>query len=140
MDEREILDDCLAALSDWVHDDIAGLSIDDLAWQPDPLANGVGVTVWHLSRWLDVLAVQALAGRSAADEHWQTGPGRRQERTERRGGRRRHRLRRSPAACGRQGQTDRRPLIGATRPRWIVGAHSRAPLRPEPRTTIVAAH
>src|SRR5262249_54856148 len=28
-------------------------------------------TVWHFSRWLDMLAVQALANRSAGEEWWQ---------------------------------------------------------------------
>ena len=72
MDERDTLDDLLAALADWTHREVAPLSVPELAWQPDPLANGVGVTVWHYSRWLDVLATQVLARRPAAEELWQT--------------------------------------------------------------------
>ena len=72
MDERDTLDDLLAALADWTHREVASLSLAALTWQPDPLANGVGVTVWHYSRWLDVLATQVMAGHTATEELWQT--------------------------------------------------------------------
>jgi hypothetical protein len=49
------------------------MSPDDLAWQPHPDANSPGVTVWHVARWLDVLAIRAFTSRPATDELWHTG-------------------------------------------------------------------
>ena len=72
MRDVELLADLVAKLARDVHAEIAELSPEGLAWQPDPEANNIGVTVWHFSRWLDMLAVQALANRSAAEELWQT--------------------------------------------------------------------
>lgn len=45
----------------------------DLVWQPHADANSVGVTAWHVSRWLDVLATRAFSGRPAAADLWHTG-------------------------------------------------------------------
>src|SRR5262245_23677040 len=72
MRDVELLADLVAKLARDVHAEIAELSPEELAWQPDPEANHIGVTVWHFSRWLDMLAVQALANLPAAEELWQT--------------------------------------------------------------------
>jgi hypothetical protein len=68
-----------ALLADWVRDlaratrrEITDLTPEALAWQPDPLANDIGVTVWHMARWLDMLTVQVLQGRPAEEEQWHT--------------------------------------------------------------------
>jgi hypothetical protein len=71
MDERAFLDDWLATLGELTHAEVASLSHDELAWRPDPLANSVGLTVWHYARWLDVLACRVLADRPAEAEVWQ---------------------------------------------------------------------
>jgi hypothetical protein len=71
MRDVELLADLVAKLARDVRAEIAELSPEELAWQPDPEANHIGVTVWHFSRWLDMLAVQALADRPAAEELWQ---------------------------------------------------------------------
>src|SRR5688572_3323215 len=73
MDERVLLDDWLGTLGELTHEAVASLSPAELAWQPDPLANSVGLTVWHCARWLDVLAVRVLDDRPAEDELWQAG-------------------------------------------------------------------
>lgn len=49
------------------------MAADDLTWQPHPDANSPGVTVWHVARWLDILATRAFTGRPATDELWQAG-------------------------------------------------------------------
>jgi len=54
-----------------VHQHIAGLTAEELAFQPDPQGNSIGVTVWHFSRWLDVVG-RAFAGQPASSELWQT--------------------------------------------------------------------
>ena len=66
-------------LAEWVEDfahdvrsEIEDLSPEDLAWQTDPQANSIGVTVWHVSRWLDLLTVRALQNRSPEEEQWHT--------------------------------------------------------------------
>jgi hypothetical protein len=62
-------------LNDWTSDivkEISGLSAEELAWRPDSKANSVGVTVWHVSRWLDALNVQILKGQRAEEELWHT--------------------------------------------------------------------
>jgi DinB superfamily len=55
-----------------VHQHIADLTAEELAFQPDPHANSIGVTVWHFSRWLDVVG-RAFAGEPASAELWHTG-------------------------------------------------------------------
>jgi hypothetical protein len=72
MRDVELLADLIEKLVRDVRAEIAELSLEELGWQPDPEANNIGVTVWHFSRWLDMLAVQALANRPAAEELWQT--------------------------------------------------------------------
>jgi hypothetical protein len=64
--------DWLQELSRDLHGEIENLSPEALAWQPDPGANSVGVTVWHLSRWLDLLTVRACQDRLPEEELWHT--------------------------------------------------------------------
>jgi hypothetical protein len=72
MRDVELLADLIEKLGRDVRAEIAELSPEELTWQPDPEANDIGVTVWHFSRWLDMLAAQALANRPAGEELWQT--------------------------------------------------------------------
>ena len=65
-----LLLELLARLQSGVCGTLASLSAGALAWQPDPQANGIGVTVWHFSRWLDVLAVRVLGAGPSDDELW----------------------------------------------------------------------
>ncbi len=64
-------------LAEWVQDfardmrrEIEPLSTEDLSWQPDPQANSIGITVWHVSRWLDLLLVRILQNRPPEEEQW----------------------------------------------------------------------
>lgn len=50
--------------------EIEPLDVEQLRWQPNPRANSIGVTVWHVARWLDMLAHRRLRGLDAADEIW----------------------------------------------------------------------
>jgi hypothetical protein len=56
MRDVDVYADLLEALSAWGLREIAELSATELAWQPDAEGNNIAVTVWHFSRWLDVLA------------------------------------------------------------------------------------
>jgi uncharacterized protein (DUF1330 family) len=51
---------------------LARISPEALHWQPHPDANSVGVTVWHIARWLDVLGTRAFSGGPAHADRWHT--------------------------------------------------------------------
>ena len=72
MRDVEILTDLIEKLAGDVREEVGELSQEELDWQPDSEANSIGVTVWHFSRWLDVLATRALADQPAGQERWQT--------------------------------------------------------------------
>ena len=50
MNVSELLADGLGRVREQMPDVVAGLSDDDLAWRPDPEANSIAWTVWHLTR------------------------------------------------------------------------------------------
>ena len=63
----------VAMLRDLLRDvakEVRDLDAETLSWQPHPKANSVGVTVWHLARWFDLLAHQIFRGRDASEELW----------------------------------------------------------------------
>ncbi|HVF99327.1 MAG TPA: DinB family protein [Chloroflexia bacterium] len=70
MTDKEVLIDLLNELGTGVRDEIGEMGAEELAWQPDPRANSVGVTVWHVARWLDVLAARILHTGADVDELW----------------------------------------------------------------------
>lgn len=70
MTDIEVLIDFLDDLEQDVRREIETLSYDDLVWQPTPTSNNIGVTVWHVSCWLDLLTVRALQNRPAEEEQW----------------------------------------------------------------------
>jgi hypothetical protein len=41
-----------------------------LTWQPDPGANSIVVTAWHIARMFDILGVRLLEDRPAEEELW----------------------------------------------------------------------
>src|SRR5574341_1401452 len=70
MTDVELLASWLDDLSRATHRAIENMPPDQLAWQSDPEANSIGVTVWHMARWLDALATVAIDGRDAAEQQW----------------------------------------------------------------------
>lgn len=66
----DVLADFLDELHHRVRREIAELDEEALYWQPDPGANSIGVTVWHFTRWLDVLSVRFLDGLASDAEIW----------------------------------------------------------------------
>jgi DinB family protein len=66
--------DFLVTLLDELQARVSALTIsqDDAAlyWQPDPGANSSGVTIWHVTRWLDVLSVRVMDGLPSDQEVW----------------------------------------------------------------------
>lgn len=72
MREVELIADWLNDLSRSIHRAVENLAPEELAWQPDAEANNIGVTVWHVSRWLDISNIRILQDRPADEEQWQT--------------------------------------------------------------------
>ena len=70
MTPADVLIDHFQRVADGVPDLVDGLSDDDLAWRPGPVANSIGWLVWHLLRVQDDHVADA-AGR---DQVW-TGQG-----------------------------------------------------------------
>ena len=72
MTDVELLVDWLNDLGSYVHRALDKIPPEQLAWQPDAEANSIGVTVWHMARWLDILSVVAIDNRGAEQELWFT--------------------------------------------------------------------
>ena len=72
MNDVELIADLVAYLAQSVRDEIERLSQEELVWQPDAEGNGIAITVWHFSRWLDLLTVRALENRPPEEEQWHT--------------------------------------------------------------------
>jgi hypothetical protein len=72
MTDKEVLIDLMNELGSEIGNEIGEMGLEELAWQPDPQANSIGVTVWHVARWLDVLAARILHTGADTDELWHT--------------------------------------------------------------------
>ncbi len=70
MTGREVLLDLLLNLLDQVRSLLTSISPEALQWQPDPEANSIGVTLWHVSRSLDLLRARILEKRTSREELW----------------------------------------------------------------------
>lgn len=49
------------------------LNEDCLYWRPEPEANNIAVTMWHMARILDVFVNRQAQGKAPADECWFKG-------------------------------------------------------------------
>ena len=72
MTDVEVLTDLLGEFVKDVRSQIAEMPEEDLAWRPDPGANSIGVTVWHVARWMDVFGARILQDLPADQEQWHT--------------------------------------------------------------------
>lgn len=72
MDNKEILLDLIEDYSGCLHYVLADLPPEALYWRPDPQANHIALTVWHVSRAWDLLKVLVLEGCPPEDELWFT--------------------------------------------------------------------
>lgn len=71
MQGTELYADLIASLAEGIRSEVATLSPQELDWQPDAEGNSIGVTVWHVSRWLDVIA-REFQQKPPEDELWLT--------------------------------------------------------------------
>ena len=70
MTEIEVLTDLLREFVKSARREIEGLSGEALAWKPDVEANSIGLTVWHVARWMDVLGTRILQDDKPEMEQW----------------------------------------------------------------------
>lgn len=70
MNHKDVLLDMLENYAFSLHRTIADLPAEALQWQPDPEANNIMVTVWHVCRALDVLKVKIIGNRPHPDQLW----------------------------------------------------------------------
>ncbi|HEU5347080.1 MAG TPA: DinB family protein [Ktedonobacterales bacterium] len=71
MQGTEVYADLVAGLNEKMRRRVGKLSPEALAWQPDAEGNSVGVTVWHVARWLDVIA-RIFNQKPQSEELWLT--------------------------------------------------------------------
>jgi len=72
MQDVELLAEWIDDLSRDVRETIKDLPPDAIDWQPDAAANSIGVTIFHFSRWLDLLSVRAMDDQPPECEQWHT--------------------------------------------------------------------
>lgn len=72
MTNTELLVDLITESAKTLLRHVDPLDAEALAWRPDPLANSIGLTVWHMSRWWDLLVVVLLENRTPDEEQWHT--------------------------------------------------------------------
>lgn len=70
MNENEVLLDWLDTLAARIKTGIKHTSAAALQWQPDPQANSIALTLWHISRAWDLLKVRILEEQSPDEELW----------------------------------------------------------------------
>jgi hypothetical protein len=72
MTDVELVIDLIQELVRQVTQSVKSSDREELTWQPDPQGNNIAVTVWHFTRWLDVLTVRAFQNRPPEEEQWFT--------------------------------------------------------------------
>ena len=70
MNANDVLIDLLEDNRRRLHRLFAVINDDCLFWKPDPEANTIAVTVWHMARIFDVYLTQQAKGSSSEEECW----------------------------------------------------------------------
>lgn len=70
MNSQEILLDLLQTYKDGVDSVLKDIPVEALTFQPDPEANHIAVTMWHLGRVLDMVVVMRIQNKLIDDEQW----------------------------------------------------------------------
>ena len=70
MNEIDLLSELLTDIVRDLKPEILPLTPAELAWQPGPRANSIGVTIWHIARGMDFLATRLFLQKSADEELW----------------------------------------------------------------------
>lgn len=72
MTNLELLAELIEDLARDLRPEVGPLTPEELDWNPGPQANSIGVTLWHMARGMDLLAVRVLQSKLADEEHWPT--------------------------------------------------------------------
>jgi len=70
MNAIEVLIDLLEDNRRRLHRGLNNMSDDCALWRPDPDANSIAVTIWHMARIFDVFLTQQAKGDSSEEECW----------------------------------------------------------------------
>jgi len=70
MNGKDVLLDLLEKFTYWIDWTIKDLTLEELTWQPDPEANNIGQTMWHICRSFDVIKVSGFENQSVDEELW----------------------------------------------------------------------
>lgn len=69
---KDILLDFMETYKRGIHTSLENLPAEAFTWQPDPEANHIAVTIWHLARVMDAVYVHRMFQKSAETELWFT--------------------------------------------------------------------
>lgn len=72
MTSKDTLLDFMETYKRGIHTSLENLPAEALAWQPDPEANSIAVTLWHLARVMDAVYVHRMLKQPADTELWFT--------------------------------------------------------------------
>ncbi|MCJ7695210.1 MAG: DinB family protein [Anaerolineaceae bacterium] len=70
MNANDVLIDILEDNRRRLHRSLNTMSDACMIWQPDPEANNIAITIWHMARILDVFLTQQAKGQLSEQEHW----------------------------------------------------------------------
>jgi hypothetical protein len=70
MTAKDMILDLLETFREITHWTVKEMSSETLRWQPDEEANNIAVTVWHISRALDLLKVRVFENKPPEQELW----------------------------------------------------------------------
>ena len=70
MNANDVLIDLLRDNQRRLHRVLEPMQAECLYWTPDPDANCIAITVWHMGRLLDVFLTRQAQGKDAAEEVW----------------------------------------------------------------------
>ena len=70
MNAKDILLDLLQSYKEGIDYVFKDLPDDALTFQPDPEANHIAVTMWHISRIMDMMVVMRIQNKPIDDEQW----------------------------------------------------------------------
>jgi hypothetical protein len=70
MNDLELLAELIEDIARDLRPEIQSLTPAELDWQPGLQANSIGVTLWHIARAFDLLAVRVLQNKPPEAELW----------------------------------------------------------------------
>lgn len=70
MNANDVLIDLLEDNRRRLHRGLSNMSDDCVHWRPDPDANSIAITIWHMARIFDVFLTQLAEGDSSREECW----------------------------------------------------------------------